>query len=111
MADHASLSALPWWRRLAPLARRILTTEPALVHAVVGALVMVGLIWGPDFTSLGEQINKTADIVAVIVPLLIGWWTRGKVTPVTSLPIIPTQKVAQWLADAAAVRAPDAKED
>lgn len=63
------------------LGQRLLTIEPALVKGVIGALVSIGLIWGVDFTDLGEQIKDTADIVGGLVVLLTAWWTRSSVTP------------------------------
>lgn len=63
-----------WWRRL-------LATEPALVKGVIGALVALGLVWGVDFTALGDQLSRTADIVGSIVALLTPLWIRQSVSP------------------------------
>lgn len=61
--------------------KKLVTLEPALVRGIVGALVAIGLVWGVDFTGVGEQISETADIVGGLVALLTPWWTRAAVTP------------------------------
>lgn len=71
---HINPRRLTGWKRL-------LTVEPALVRGVIGALVSIGLIWGVDFTGLGEQVAETADILGGLVVLLTAWWTRSSVTP------------------------------
>jgi hypothetical protein len=74
MTHMSTVSKMSGWKRL-------LTVEPALVRGVVGAIVSIALIWGVDFTGLGEQISQTADIVGGLVVLLTAWWTRSAVTP------------------------------
>lgn len=73
------LTTLP--ARNMTLWQRIRTFDPALVRGVVGAIVAIGLIWGVDFTGVGEQIAQTADIVGGLVSLLTAWWIRSAVTP------------------------------
>lgn len=73
MSDHAALPE-SWWSKLLKL-------EPAVVKGVVGLLVSLGLVWGADFTQLGEQLKETADIVGSVVVLLTSWWIRSSVTP------------------------------
>jgi hypothetical protein len=69
MVDHT-----PWWRRL-------LTLEPALVRGTITALVTLGLVWGVDFTALGDQLGRTADILLGLSALIGAAWTRSVVTP------------------------------
>lgn len=61
--------------------KKLVTMEPALVRGIVGALVAIGLVWGVDFTGLGEQISQTADIIGGLVALLTPWAIRAAVTP------------------------------
>lgn len=74
MTHMAPVTRLSGWKKL-------LTVEPALVRGVIGAIVSIGLIWGLDFTGVGEQLAQTADIVGGLVVLLTAWWTRSAVTP------------------------------
>lgn len=74
MTHMSTVSKMTGWKRL-------LTIEPALVRGVIGAIVSIGLIWGLDFTGIGEQLAQTADIVGGLVVLLTAWWTRSAVTP------------------------------
>jgi hypothetical protein len=74
MAEHAAVITKPWWHRL-------LTLEPAIVRGVIGSLVALALVWGLDFTDLGEQLKESADIIGSLVALVTAWWTRSVVTP------------------------------
>jgi hypothetical protein len=74
--------------------KRLVTAEPALVRGVVGALVALGLVWGVDYTDLGEQVKESADIVGGLVVLLTSWWTRGAVTP--SSKVLATTDSTEW---------------
>jgi hypothetical protein len=85
--DHRAEAKEPWWTRFKDL-------EPALLRGIIGLLVSLGLVWGLDFTDLGEQLKETADILGSIVTLVVAWWTRGVVVPVKK---------------AAAVQKPDGK--
>lgn len=73
MSKHA-LTAAIWWERL-------LSLEPVVVKGVIGALVTLGLIWGADFTALGDQLTQTADVLGTLVALLTPLWIRSSVTP------------------------------
>lgn len=61
--------------------KRLLATEPAIVKGAIGFLVSLGLIWGLDFTALGDQLSQTADIVGSLIALLTPVWIRASVTP------------------------------
>lgn len=63
-----------WWARLR-------TAEPALVRAVVAALVGALLIWGVDLTQWGDRVNATWALLFPLIALVQGWWTRTVVTP------------------------------
>ncbi|HEY9249248.1 MAG TPA: hypothetical protein VIO38_08960 [Rariglobus sp.] len=76
MSEHALPTA--GWHRL-------LTLEPALVRGVIGALVALGLIWGLDFTAIGDRLAQSADILGSLVALLTAWWTRSAVTPASQV--------------------------
>jgi len=74
MSHVAVPNDLPFWRRL-------LALEPAVIKGVIGALVALGLIWGADFTALGDQLTRTADVLGSIVAILTPLWIRQSVTP------------------------------
>lgn len=58
--------------------------EPAMVRGVISALVGLGLIWGIDLTTLGEQLTQTADIIGAVIVLLSPLWVRqGVYSPKT----------------------------
>jgi len=57
--------------------KRLLATEPAIVKGAIGALVSLGLIWGLDFTALGDQLSQSADVIGSLVFLLTPLWIRG----------------------------------
>lgn len=60
---------------------RVRTFEPALLRAVVVALVYVAGIWGLDAADLGDRVVETWAAVYPLFALLQGWWTRQSVTP------------------------------
>lgn len=60
---------------------RVLRTEPAVWKAIITGLVALGLTWGIDFTGFGEQLKESADILAALVVVLGGFWTRASVVP------------------------------
>ncbi len=72
MADHV-LNQSP--------VRRFLTLEPALIRAVVTALVLSAAIWGLDLADLGDRVTKTVELLYPAIVLVGGWWTRSAVTP------------------------------
>lgn len=82
MADHVdetrSAAEPGWWTRLR-------TAEPALVRAVVFAVVGVLLIWGIDLTEWGEKISASWALLFALIPLVQGWWTRSVVTPTAKI--------------------------
>lgn len=61
--------------------KRLLKLEPAIVKGLIGLLVSLGLIWGVDLTSVGDQLSQTADVVGSIIALLTPLWIRTSVTP------------------------------
>lgn len=61
--------------------KRLLATEPAIVKGAIGLLVALGLIWGFDFTQVGDQLAQTADVVGSLVALLTPVWIRASVRP------------------------------
>lgn len=61
--------------------KRLLATEPAIVKGAIGLLVALGLIWGLDFTTVGDQLSQTADVLGSLVALLTPVWIRASVTP------------------------------
>lgn len=63
-----------WWARLR-------TAEPALVRAVVIAVVGALAVWGIDLTEWGDRVNATWALLFPLIPLVQGWWTRTVVTP------------------------------
>lgn len=61
--------------------KRLLATEPAIIKGAIGSLVSLGLIWGLDFTALGDQLSQSADVIGSLVFLLTPVWIRASVTP------------------------------
>ena len=60
--------------------KTLLSTEPAIFKGLVSGGVALGVVWGFDYAPLGEQLNKTIDIVfTAIVPVLTGLWIRPSV--------------------------------
>lgn len=61
--------------------QRIKTFEPALLRAVVLAVVGVLALWGLDLTEWGDRIVNSWTLLFPVLFLVQGWWTRGVVTP------------------------------
>lgn len=55
--------------------------EPAIWKSIIAAVVSGLLIWGVDFTAVGDQLAQTADVLGVLIPLVTGLWIRQSVTP------------------------------
>jgi hypothetical protein len=73
MAHEAPLTSKPWWSRFT-------TLEPALVRAVVAALVGVAALWGLDAAGFGDKVSESWALLFPLIALLQGWWTRQSVT-------------------------------
>lgn len=65
---------LPWWERL-----RLF--EPAMVRAVVVAVVGVLALWGVDAADVGERVSGSWELLFAVLPIVQGWWTRTVVSP------------------------------
>lgn len=61
--------------------KRLLTLEPALVKAMVGFVVLVGSVIGINLAPIGQGTETIVLAFLGLVPLVVGWWTRGSVTP------------------------------
>lgn len=61
--------------------KRLLSLEPAIVRAVLGALVIVVGAIGFDVTGVAERIDVAWTALFAAAPLVVGWWTRQAVTP------------------------------
>lgn len=68
----------PWWTRFT-------TLEPATLHAIIAALIIVLGTVGLDFTTVGDKIETAWGAIFAIIPLLQGLWTRSKVTPTAAV--------------------------
>lgn len=64
-----------------PWIERVRLFEPAMLRAVVGAVVAVLLLWGVDLTPWGERITGSWELLFPLLPLIQGWWTRTVVSP------------------------------
>jgi len=59
--------------------------EPAVVKGIIGLVVAGLLIWGVDYTAVGEQLAATADIIGALIPLVTSLWIRQSVTPTVAV--------------------------
>lgn len=65
---------LTWWER-------VKTFEPALLRAVLLAIVTVAGAWGLDLSGVADRIDVSWTALFAVLPLLAAWWVRSKVTP------------------------------
>jgi hypothetical protein len=63
-----------WWERVKKF-------EPALLRAVVLAVVGVLGLWGLDLTEWGDRLVNSWTLLFPVLFLLQGWWTRSVVVP------------------------------
>jgi hypothetical protein len=76
MTEHTPTGS--WLRRLAAL-------EPALVRQAIGLVVAGLLIWGLDYTALGDQLMGTADVVGALIAVVTQFWARAHTTPAAAV--------------------------
>lgn len=74
MAHEAPSTSLTWWER-------VKTFEPALLRSVVTAVVLTLGVWGLDLSQWGDRLVESWTYLFPLIALLQGWWTRGSVTP------------------------------
>lgn len=74
MAHVNTGARLSWWER-------VKSFEPALLRAVVVAVVGVLALVGIDATETGDKIVTGWTYLFSLIPLLQAWWTRAAVTP------------------------------
>lgn len=67
-------SNLTWWDRVKAF-------EPALLRAILAAVVTVAATVGLDLAGVAEQIEVAWTAVFAVLPLVVAWWTRPSVTP------------------------------
>lgn len=78
MTHAAPTSQLTLWQR-------IKTFEPALLRAVVLAVVGVLALWGLDLTEWGDRVVNSWTLLFPVLFLVQGWWTRSSVTPAAAV--------------------------
>jgi len=71
---HTDTTTPSWWQR-------IKTFEPALLRAVLAAVVVVLGVVGVEFSPIAEKIDTAWVAIFAVIPLLQGWWTRRAVVP------------------------------
>lgn len=57
--------------------RELIIREPVVIRVTITALVSIGLIWGLDFTELGDRLTETADLLGGLVAAIGLAWTRA----------------------------------
>jgi hypothetical protein len=64
----------------------VLKSEPAVTHGVLASVVSALLALGASFGLhlSADQQAAVVTVVAVLAPLVAGFITRGKVTPVST---------------------------
>jgi hypothetical protein len=65
--------------------RQLVALEPALVRQCIGLVVAGLLIWGLDYTALGDQLEATADVVGALVAVMTQLWARAHTTPAAAV--------------------------
>lgn len=65
--------------------QRIKTFEPALLRAVVLAVVGVLALWGLDLTEWGDRVVNSWTLLFPVLFLVQGWWTRSSVSPAAAV--------------------------
>lgn len=65
---------MTWWER-------VKTFEPALLRAILLAVVTVAGAWGLDLSGIADRIDVSWTALFAVLPLVAAWWTRSKVTP------------------------------
>ena len=78
MADHVAVTRKSWFDR-------VKTFEPALLRAIITALVGVAALIGLDLTDTGDKIIEGWTYLFALIPLIQGWWTRTSVTPAAAV--------------------------
>lgn len=58
---------------------RFKTFEPALLGAVLAAIVGTLALWGIDASAIGDRLGNSWALLYPAIILLQGWWVRGKV--------------------------------
>lgn len=70
--------------------RELVTREPVIIRTVITALVSIGLIWGLDFTELGNRLTETADLLGGLVAAIgLAWVRQGTSAAAT---VVATQE-------------------
>jgi hypothetical protein len=65
---------MTWWER-------VKTFEPALLRAVLAALITVAATVGFDLSGIADKLDVAWTALYGIIPLLAGWWIRRAVVP------------------------------
>lgn len=65
--------------------QRIKTFEPALLRAVILAVVGVLALWGLDLTEWGDRVVNSWTLLFPVLFLVQGWWTRSSVSPAAAV--------------------------
>jgi hypothetical protein len=78
MADHVAVSRTSWFDK-------VKTFEPALLRAIITALVGVAALVGLDLTESGDKIVEGWTYLFALIPLIQGWWTRTSVSPASTV--------------------------
>jgi hypothetical protein len=76
MTEHTPTGS--WFRRLIAL-------EPALVRQAIGLVVAGLLIWGLDYTALGDQLMGTTDVIGALIAVVTQFWARQHTTPAAAV--------------------------
>lgn len=60
---------------------KIRLLEPAMLRAIITAIVGALAVWGVNAADLGGKIGTTWALLFPLIALVQGWWTRTVVSP------------------------------